>query len=195
LKLNSNVPRGVLLLARGKAAGLTAFGSSTEALTASLAPLIAFPLVGSVLSGIDGAPLAAAIGFLSRLCAVLAVSAITYEFARLTKREALWVRTATALNWSFWIAIPLLALAGLLGMAMVSAGMPIRLTENIMFGLMGAYLLWYHWFTVRTGLQLSILPAIGLVLVTNLAVALLTLGPALLTLASGGQVNFPPTGL
>jgi hypothetical protein len=195
LKINSNVPRGVLLLARGKAAGITAFGSSTEALTASLAPLIAFPLVGSVLAGIDGAPLAAAIGFLSRLCAVLAVSVITYEFARITKRESLWVRTATALNWSFWMIIPLLAIAGLLGMAMVSAGLPVKLTENIMFGLMGAYLLWYHWFTVRTGLQLTILPAIGLVFITNLAVAILTLGPALVTLASGGEVNFPTAGL
>jgi hypothetical protein len=195
LKISGNIPRGVFLLARGKAAGIVAFGGGADALTASMAPLIAFPLVGAVITGINGAPLDAAIGFLSRLCAVLAVSAITYEFARITRREALWVRTATALNWSFWIALPLLLLAGLLGMAMVSAGLPTKTTENILIGLMAAYLLWYHWFTVRAGLKLAIFPAIVLVLITNLVVGILTIGPALLTLAQQGHLPPIPPGL
>jgi len=179
-----NVVRGVLLLARGKGAGIAHFGTGVEAFTASLAPLIAFPLVGTVLNIINGAPEAAIIGFLSRLCAVLAAAAITYEFARITRREALWLRTATALNWSFWLIIPLLGLAGVTGAIMVSAGMALALAEEILIGLIATYLLWYHWFTVRTGLNLNIPQAIALVILTNAAICLLTSAPTLLTYAT-----------
>jgi hypothetical protein len=178
-----NVVRGILLLARGKAAGIGHFGDSVDSFTASLAPLIAFPLVGTVLNIINGAPAEAVIGFLSRLCAVLAVAVITYEFARITGRDALWLRTATTLNWSFWLFIPLLGIAGLTGAIMVSAGMALTTAEDILIGLMATYLLWYHWFTVRAGLNLNILQAIALVILTNAAVALLTSAPNLLAYA------------
>jgi hypothetical protein len=178
-----NVVRGVLLLARGKAAGIAHFGNSVDSFTASLAPLIAFPLVGTVLNIINGAPAEAIIGFLSRLCAVLAVAAITHEFARVTHREALWLRTATALNWSFWLFIPLLALAGITGAVMVTAGMAMTTAEDILIGLMATYLLWYQWFAVRAGLNLSVLQAIALVILTNAVVALLTSAPTLLAYA------------
>jgi len=178
-----NVVRGVLLLARGKAAGIAHFGNSAESFTASLAPLIAFPLVGTVLNVINGAPAEAIIGFLSRLCAVLAVAVITYEFARVTRRESLWLRTATALNWSFWIFIPLLAIAGITGAIMVTAGMPLTTAEDILIGLMATYLLWYHWFAVRAGLNLGVFQAIALVILTNAAIALLTSAPTFLAYA------------
>ncbi len=178
-----NVVRGVLLLARGRAAGIDHFGNSADSFTASLAPLIAFPLVGTVLNIINGAPAEAIIGFLSRLCAVLAVAVITYEFARLTRRDSLWLRTATALNWSFWLVIPLLGLAGLAGALMVGAGMALTTAEDILIGLMATYLLWYHWFAVRVGLNLNILQAIALVILSNAAIALLTSAPTLLAYA------------
>ncbi len=189
MKLPRNAPRsrnavrGVLLLARGKGAGIAHFGNSPDAFSASLAPLIAFPLVGTVLNILNGAPEAAIIGFLSRLCAVLAAAAITYEFARITHREPLWLRTATALNWSFWLIVPLLGLAGVTGAIMVSAGMALTTAEDILIGLIGAYLLWYHWFAVRAGLNLNILQAIALVILTNAAIALLTSAPTLLAYA------------
>jgi hypothetical protein len=179
-----NVVRGVLLLARGKAAGIAQFGDSTDSFTASLAPLIAFPLVGTVLNIINGAPAAAIIGFLSRLCAVLAVAVITYEFARITGRLSLWLRTVTALNWSFWLFIPLLGFAGLTGAVMVSAGLPLTTAEGILVGLIATYLLWYHWFTVRAGLNLTIVQAIALVILTNAAIALLTSAPTLIAYAT-----------
>jgi len=179
-----NVVRGVLLLARGKAAGIAQFGDNTDSFTASLAPLIAFPLVGTVLNIINGAPAAAIIGFLSRLCAVLAVAVITYEFARITGRLSLWLRTVTALNWSFWLFIPLLGIAGLTGAVMVSAGLPLTTAEAILVGLIATYLLWYHWFTVRAGLNLTIVQAIALVILTNAAIALLTSAPTLIAYAT-----------
>ncbi len=178
-----NVVRGVLLLASGRAAGIAHFGNSAESFTASIAPLIAFPLVGTVLNIVNGAPSDAIIGFLSRLCAVLAVAVITYEFARMTGRESLWLRTATVLNWSFWLVIPLLGLAGITGAIMVSAGMALTTAEDILIGLIATYLLWYHWFAVRAGLNLGVFQAIALVILTNAAIALLTSAPTLLAYA------------
>jgi hypothetical protein len=179
----TRILRGILLLARGKAAGIANFGNTTEALTAAIAPLIAFPLVGSVINGLNGAPLTAIIGFLSRLCAVLAVTAATHQFARLTKRESLWIRTATALNWSFWIIVPLLGIAGLAGAIMVSAGLPLPTAEDILIGLMAAYLLWYAAFTIRAGLQLNIPKSLLLVAIAATLIIFLTIAPDMLTLA------------
>jgi hypothetical protein len=48
------IMRGLWLLARGRRAGIAEFGNSTDALAASLAPLIAFPLVGAAVAGLQG---------------------------------------------------------------------------------------------------------------------------------------------
>jgi hypothetical protein len=182
LKGGAKILRGLWLLARGKADGIAAFGNSVDALTTSLAPLIAFPFVGAALLALDGQPEAAALAFLSRLCVVLAISAITYEFARLTGREAHWLRTATALNWSFWIMVPLLLIAGFLGALLVSCNMPEVTAERLLIGLMAGYMLWYNWFTVRSGLQLGRWQAVALVAITNGIIALLVLAPMALNL-------------
>jgi hypothetical protein len=176
----SNVLRGVWLLARGKAAGMAEFGNSADALFASLAPLIAFPLVATVLISLQGQPEVAIIAFLSRLCVVLFVAVSVQAVAAWTGREALWMRTATALNWSFWLLIPLLLMAGLIGAVMVSAGVPETLAVALLIGVLAAYLLWYHWFTIHTGLKLAALPALGVVLATNLVIGLLSIAPSLI---------------
>ena len=80
--------RGLLLLARGKKSGIKDFANTMDAFTASLAPLIAFPLVGAGISVLGGQRQLAAIGLLSRFCGVLALPVITHEFARRTGREA-----------------------------------------------------------------------------------------------------------
>ena len=123
-----------------------------DGFTASLAPLIAFPLVGAAISALGGQWQLALIGLLSRLCAVLALPLITHEFARRTGRESLWLRTATALDWSFWMLIPLLFLAAFAGAMLVEAGLAMGDAEYAALGIMAGYLLWYHWFIVRTGL-------------------------------------------
>jgi hypothetical protein len=176
----SNVLKGIFLLAQGKAAGIAEFGGSADALYASLAPLIAFPLVATVLISVEGQPEAAIIAFLSRLCMVLFVAVVTHAAAAWAGREPLWMRTVTALNWSFWLVIPLLLLAGLIGGVLVSAGVPEMLAVEILVGALAAYLLWYHWFTLHSGLNMAALPALGLVVVTNLVVGLLSAAPALI---------------
>jgi hypothetical protein len=48
--------------------------------------------------------------------------------------------------------------------------------------LLAVYMLWLHWFIVRTGLRLSPWQAAGLVLASNCAIGLLTFGPDLVDL-------------
>lgn len=184
-----NVLRGMFLLARGRVAGLEEFGNSTNALAASVAPLIAFPLVGSVLLAVNGDPKIAVLAFISRMCVVMALGLVTYEFARIWHRDEQWLRTVTALNWSFWILIPVLLIAGMCGALLVSAGIAEKTAEDVMIGVMGAYLLWYHWFTVRNGLRIGLWAALGLVIVTNIIVGLLAMGPDLITMAMSGQLR------
>jgi hypothetical protein len=180
--------RGLFLMARGAKSGIQEFDNSMDAFTASLAPLIAFPLVGAGVSALGGQWQLALIGFLSHLCAVLALPLITHEYARRTGREALWLRTATALDWSFWLLVPLLFAAAIAGAVLVQFGVPMVGAEYVALGLMGVYLLWYHWFIVRTGLVLGRGQAAFLVAITGLAIALCTAGPFLLDCAFTGSL-------
>lgn len=183
--------RGLFLMARGAKSGIKEFDNSMDAFTASLAPLIAFPLVGAGVSALGGQWQMAIIGFLSRLCAVLALPLITHEFARRTGREALWLRTATALDWSFWLLVPMLFIAAIAGTILVQLGLAMESAEYVALGLMGGYLLWYHWFIVRTGLVLGRRQAAFLVVITGLTIALFTAGPFLLSYALTGSTGLP----
>ncbi len=87
----------------------------------------------------------AAIAVLSRVSGVLALPVITHAYARLMGREPFWLRTATALNWSFWLLIPLLFVAAFIGAALVTAGVPNVKAEESVIVLLGAYMLWLHW--------------------------------------------------
>lgn len=174
-----SILRGILLLGRGRAIGMAEFGDNADALTASLAPLIAFPLVGAVLIAMSGQPGLAAIAFLSRLCGVLILPVMTQAYAKLTGREAFWLATATALNWSFWILIPMLLVAAFIGALLVTAGLSEVRAEAAVIVLLAAYMLWLHWFIVRTGLRFSGWLAAGLVVASNLAIGALTFGPDL----------------
>jgi hypothetical protein len=180
-----NILRGILLLAFGQAKGIEEFGNTPDALTAALAPLIAFPLVGAGLVALSGQPLAAGLAFLARLCGVLVLPVTTQLYAKYTGREAFWFRTATALSWSFWLLIPLLLVAAFIGALLVGAGVKEGRAEQVVVVVLACYILWLHWFIARAGLRCSGWLAAGLVLVTNCAVGLLTFGPDLLNLALG----------
>jgi hypothetical protein len=169
--------RGLFLLARGQKSGIKEFDPSMDAFTASLAPLIAFPLVGAVVSIVGGGWQLGIIGFLSRLCAVLALPVITHAFAKRLGREALWLRTATALDWSFWMILPLLFVAAFAGAILVECGISMQSAEFFAMGLIGGYLLWYHWIIVRAGLGLTRMQAVVLVAVSSAAIGVCTVGP------------------
>ncbi len=183
--------RGLFLMARGAKSGIKEFDNTMDAFTASLAPLIAFPLVGAGVFSIGWAMAARPRRFLSHLCAVLALPLITHEFARRTGREALWLRTATALDWSFWLLEPLLFVAAVAGAVFVQFGLPLISAEYIALGLMAGYLFWYHWFIVRTGLVLGRGAGGVLVVITSLVMALFTAGPFLLDYAFTGSFDLP----
>ena len=177
--------RGVLLLARGRAEGLRQFGDTPQAFLASLAPLIAFPLVGYLLLAAGGHGATAIAGLLGTLCALLAPPVISFELTRWWGRQELWLRYATAVNWCQW-AIPLLASALLLVVYPVLAQL---LSDNAagvaVIAAIAAYALWLHWFLARHALALSGARAALLVGLVNLGTALLVLGPRLLSLGGG----------
>jgi hypothetical protein len=180
--------RGLWLLARGRGAGIAEFDNTPNAFTASLAPLIAFPLVGAGISILGGEWKLATLGLLSRLCAVLALPVIVHFFARRLGREASWLRTATALNWSFWVLVPLLLVAAFCGAALVQAGLSMQDGEYFAMGVMAGYMLWYHWFIMRTGLGLGAFAAAVLVVLNSCAIGLFTAAPVLLNFAVYGAL-------
>lgn len=188
----SNIVLGMLLLARGKAEGLDQFGYTVQAFLSSLAPLIAVPVVGYLLLAVRGGEPARAGGqlgalaeLLGTICALLAPAVLSFEMAKLWRRQALWLRYATALNWSQWV-IPLLASVLLLvGYPVLATALSDRIALGLVGIAIGGYALWLHWFIARNGLSLSRLRAVALVVVVNVVTGVLVLGPRLLALGAG----------
>lgn len=161
---------GIIKLASGNAKGAEEFSSTPESFTASLAPFIAFPLVGAVITSVSGDWKMAAIVFFSRLCGVLILPVLIYEFARIFGRKAQWLRTATALNWCNWLALPAALVAVVIMTAAISCGLSAQFSEIAAIGIIGLYLLWNRWFVLKVGLQLNGWPA-ALILVASLVLS------------------------
>jgi hypothetical protein len=178
--VRGSILRGILLLASGRAEGLRQFGDTPPAFLASLAPLIAFPLVGAALMLAQGDAVPAATAFLSTLCALLAPPVLSYELARLWHREQQWLRFATAFNWCQW-AIPVLAAMLLIVVypGLAEAAGP-GTAEIIVIAAIAFYALWLHWFLARHALVISVYRAALLVLLVNLGTLIVVLGPRLL---------------
>jgi hypothetical protein len=178
----SNILRGIVLLCRGRAAGLAEMGAGPQDFLSSVAPLIAFPLVGCGLMVSQGSLQDAATDFLATLIAILAPPVLSYSFARRWGREDQWLRFATAFNWCQWV-LPLLgALLVVLAGFLVQAGMPLRTSVILLCCALLAYAFWLHWFLARHGLSLPAGRAVLLVVLVNLATILLVGGPQLLQL-------------
>lgn len=182
-----NVIVGIARLARGRADGILQFGSTREAFLASLAPLIAFPLVGGVLMMLGGGGLDALTDLLATLCALLAPPVLSFEVARWWGREEAWLRFATAFNWCQWIIPILLSLLLLVFGTLTMAGLPPDIARGgVLLGLVG-YGLWLHCFLAHHGLGLSWLRAGLMVVGVNLATVLLVAGPRVLALYTQGM--------
>jgi hypothetical protein len=175
-----NVVLGIVRVARGRADGLACFGATPQAFLASLAPLIAFPLVGAGLSFVAEGPRKALTGLAVTICALLTPAVISYELARLWKRGEAWLRFATAFNWCEWI-LPVLACMVMLplGVAM-DAGLSERVASTLLVLALVGYGLWLHWFLARKCLGLSVLRAVLLVILVNAGTGLTVLAPHLL---------------
>jgi len=183
-----NILFGIIRVATGRADGIAQFGDTREAFLASLAPLLAFPLVGTLLMLAQGEGLAALSDLLATFCALLAPAVLSYEAARLWGRAAAWTRFAVAFNWCQW-AIPVLAvLLAVLAGVLLALGVPSEAGVVLVVGGLGGYGLWLHWFLARNGLGLSASRAALLVVGVNLVTIVLVLTPRLLVLAFGGSV-------
>lgn len=174
--------RAIARVAMGKPDGIQQFPGTVQGFLTSLVPLLAFPVAGTILLLQQGGGLAAIAGLLATITVLLAAPVLSYEFARLWRREAYWLRFATAFNWCQWL-LPLLAAILLVVLSVLQEGglSPAAATDLLVLGI-GAYGLWVHWFLARHGLALSPLRAIMLVLGVNVATALLVLLPRLLVM-------------
>ncbi len=176
---------GMARLARGRVDGLAQFGDTPQAFLASLAPLLAFPIVGAALLLTTEGPVRALATLFATIVAQLAPAVLSHALARAWHREAHWLRYATAFNWCQW-ALPLAALALLI---VLQFGLRLGLAEGaadqmLIVGL-AAYGLWLNWLLARHGLSLSPSRAVALVALTNLGTVVLAIGPRLLVLALG----------
>jgi hypothetical protein len=181
-----SVVLGIIRLARGRADGIRQFGATRDAFLASLAPLIALPLVGGVRMLLGGGGLGVLSDLLASLCALVAPPVLSFEIARLWGRQAAWLRFATAFNWCQW-AIPLVGGMLVLVLGILAAlGLPSVLTWNALLSGLAVYGLWLHWFLARHGLGLSPMRAGLMVFGVNSITVLIVLVPRMLALINGG---------
>lgn len=171
---------GVALIARGRAEGIALFGDTPQAFLASLAPLIAFPLVGAFLLALGGKPGGGVLELAESLCVLLGQPVISQVLARLWDRNDLWLRYATAFNWCQWV-IPMLASVLIIVMGvLITLGMPPAWAAPVLIAVIGAYGLWLQWFLARQALRLSWPKAAAMVVLVNLGTAIILLVPRLL---------------
>ncbi len=176
---------GIVRVARGRADGIACFGSSTQAFLSSLAPLVAFPLVGAVLGAFTEGPRRAVTGLAMTICALLTPAVVSFELARIWKRDDAWARFATAFNWCEWI-LPVLACLIMVPLSVaISMGLGETPASLVLLGSLGCYGLWLHWFLARNALMLSRARAGALVFLVNLGSVVVVMGPRLLVHDAG----------
>jgi hypothetical protein len=180
---------GAAQLAVGRREGMERFGSSPQAFLSSLAPLVAFPIVGALALLISGSGAEAITTLLLTVVAQLAPAVLSHAVAARWGREAEWLRYATAFNWCQW-AIPLVAVV-LLAVLQVagSAGVSDAAGASILVVALALYGIWLHWTLARTGLQLGRVRSIVLVVLVNAGTVALVLGPRLLAMLLQGDAN------
>jgi hypothetical protein len=170
----SNIVRGVFRLARGDAGGITDFPNTETGFSASLAPLIAFPLVTGGLIAASGHDRLAALIFLSRVCTVLIPPLIVEFAARMTRKRMTWLLTATALNWSFWLVLPLMLIAQLIAALLLRIGVPVHAALDAAVLILALYGLWFQWFTIRAGLRLKWWQALAVAVAMDAAISVIS---------------------
>lgn len=170
---------GILMLARGQAAGLRHFGETRKTVLTALAPLAAFIMVALGLALVTNAGADALADLLSLAVGFLGQLVFSFEVARRWGRGAEWFHFATAFCWCQWVG-PMAMAAFLIVMTiMMAAGIPSE--TAVVLGMLGlfCYGLWLHWFLARNALRLSALRAVALVLIVNAATSAAVLLPQL----------------
>ncbi len=176
-----SILRGILQLARFRAEGFATFSATPAGLLNSLAPLIAFPLVGGLAELARGGARSALVDLLATIVALLAPLIVTEFLARRWGREAQWLRFAVASNWCQW-ALPIM-LMGIVIVLWILANLGLPLGEGAIGASLVVLIIYgisLHWFLARSGLGLSRGRAALLVLAADVSTGLLVILPRLL---------------
>jgi len=179
-----SVMRGIWRVARFRPEGFAEFTATRQGFLNSLAPLIAFPLVGGILVLLHaGASAMVLTDLLATLAALLAPAVISEALAERWGRSAAWLRYASAFNWAQW-AVPMVAIGLLFSIGMLRGlGMSDRgAAMLVLFGIAG-YGMALHWFLARHGLGVSRGKAVLAVIVMNLGTVAAAIGPRLVAAA------------
>jgi len=175
-----SVIQGILRVACGRPDGIACFGGTTQAFLASLAPLLAFPIVGAVIGMFTQGVIPSLTALAMYLCALLMPAVSSFELARRWGCADRWLRFATAFNWCEWI-LPLLACLLMVPISVaVGLGVDPNLGSLVLLGCLAAYGLWLLWFLARNGLGLSSGRAVLLVIVVNASTAAAVTIPGLI---------------
>ena len=173
----ASILRGIARLVRFHADGFANFTATPMGFMNSLAPMLAFPLVGGVLLLLGGATRVAAIDVLGSLVALLGPAVLSHLLAQFWRREAQWLRYVVAYNWC-QAAMTLVAVVLVVGMLTAAHANAAAL------GLLGLtvlalaiYWLALSWFMVSRGLNLSWWRAVLFVVLLNFGTGVLVLGP------------------
>lgn len=160
---------GAFLLGTGRGRGIQRFSDTVQGFLASLAPLVAFPLVGAAIMLFSGGGTRALRIFLVTVLAQLVPPVVSHLLAVRWGKAAEWLRFATAFNWCQWM-IPL---AGFVFLLVLQAGAGDDVSEEaaaeLLVSVLALYGLWLHWMVARHGLQLGRLRAAWLVFLVNAA--------------------------
>jgi hypothetical protein len=173
----TSVLRGLTRIAFGKADGLIQFGATPQSYLTSLAPLLAFPVAGSILALFNQGLQVAFTDLAVSLCAVLTPAVVSYELARFWGKADGWARFVTVFNWCEWVLLLVLCLLMVpIGVA-IAAGVPAEAATLGGFACLGIYGMWLHWFLARKALRLSAWRSVALVLIVNFTTAALVILP------------------
>jgi hypothetical protein len=108
---------------------------------------------------------------------LLAQPVLSEVVAHFWRRDAQWLRYATAFNWCQW-ALPGFAAALLMLLELLAAAGLSAKTAGALFVVgVTVYQLWLHWFLLRHGLQISAWRAFAGLIWINLAATILMLIP------------------
>lgn len=178
---------GIFELAIGRAGGFARFPVSPRDFLVSLGILLCVPAFMALMvagrAGLDTALTA----LLAIFCALLVPPVVSHTLARLWDRDAWWLRFAIAYNYSRIAVVGVYAALLMVAAIMLSMRMPRLAVSGIIQTIMLVYTLWFDWFLLRAGLQISAARAAMGVLALNIATFLLVFGPLLLAIGMSGE--------
>jgi len=171
---------GIFELAIGRASGFGRFSVSQRAFRNSVIVLFSVPaLLSLALASRQGVIIGLSM-LLAVFCALLAPAVISDLLARAWGREAWWLRFAIAFNWSRIALTSIYAVLLTIAAILISLGHPNRTVAGLIQSVMVIYTLWFDWFLVRQGLQVTALRAVMGVLAINFGTFLMVFGPLFL---------------